>query len=447
MEEGPNPIELMRSRQFVLLLIVAAVVGLIASAAAFLFLEAIHQITEGLYDDLPDALGFDSTPDWWSLPVLVAASFVVAWAIERLPGTGGHIPVHGLSTEPIEPKELPGVIVAAIAGIGFGIVLGPEAPLIAIGGGIGLMVVRRMAREAPDAIGTLMATCGLFAAISFLFGSPVIAAVLIIEAAGLDKNRLTLVLIPGLLAAGIGSLVSTGIDSWTGVDTKDFALTPLQLDAFPRPTFVDFLWTAPLAAVVAVLVLGVVAIGKRVERPALGKPFLVLPAVAVATSLLAIVFDLTTGKGPEQVLFSGESALPSLVSDGAGWSVGALLLLIGCKAIAYGLALGSYRGGPVFPALFVGTAAGLLAAKLPGFDLTAAIAVGMGAATVAVLRLPLSSVVLAVLLTSTAGLGANALIIVGVVVSFLVVTLLSPPQEDPPPAEASPAPQPAPATG
>jgi len=49
----------------------------------------------------------------------------------------------------------------------------------------------------------------------------------------------------------------------------------------------------------------------------------------------------------------------------------------------------------------------------------------MGAATAAILRLPLSAVVLATLLTVEAGTGQEPLIIVGVVVAYLVTLLLS----------------------
>ena len=69
------------------------------------------------------------------------------------------------------------------------------------------------------------------------------------------------------------------------------------------------------------------------------------------------------------------------------------MLLLVFKGLAWGLSLGSFRGGPTFPALFLGAAAGILASHLPGFDLTGAIGVGMGAGTVSVLRLPLSAVV------------------------------------------------------
>jgi hypothetical protein len=77
--------------------------------------------------------------------------------------------------------------------------------------------------------------------------------------------------------------------------------------------------------------------------------------------------------------------------------------------------------------VFLGAAGGILASHLPGFALTPAIAVGIGAATVAVLRLPLSAIVLATLLTVHAGTGDEPLIIVGVVVSFIVTLGVSAP--------------------
>ncbi len=75
--------------------------------------------------------------------------------------------------------------------------------------------------------------------------------------------------------------------------------------------------------------------------------------------------------------------------------------------------------------MFLGSAAGLMAAQLPGFEATPAVAVGIGAAVVAVLRLPLSAVVLALLLTSKGGLATGPLIIVGVVVAYLTTMALT----------------------
>ena len=66
------------------------------------------------------------------------------------------------------------------------------------------------------------------------------------------------------------------------------------------------------------------------------------------------------------MLFSGQSALGPLITNSASYTVGALLLLIACKGLACGVSLSSFRGGPTFPALFIGAAGGIALSHLPG---------------------------------------------------------------------------------
>lgn len=417
---APDPLSIMRSRRFLGLLVLAALVGVAASAIAWGFLELVHHMRQWVFTDIPREIGFDSAPLWWSLPVLGIAGVVTAFAIVRLPGHGGHVPAEGLNPAPTQPIELPGVILAAVASIGLGLVLGPEAPLIAMGGGLGILAARLLRGDTPPEVSEVLAAAATFAALAFLFGSPIIAAVILIEAAGLGGTRLPLVLVPGLMASGIGSLVWIGMGSWTGLSTADISISPLELPAYARPDIADFGWTILLAAAVAVVTFAIFRLARETQRLATWRPFLVLPAVGLAVSGLAIAFSETADKGVGEVLFSGEDAIGPLVSNPAAWSLSALALLIAFKGLAYGLSLGSFRGGPVFPAMFLGAAAGMMAAQLPGFDLTPAIAVGIGAAVASVLRLPLSAAVLAVLLTVSAGAGAGPLIIVGVVVAYLI---------------------------
>jgi hypothetical protein len=280
-------------------------------------------------------------------------------------------------------------------------------------------------REVPPQALVLVAAAGSFAALSFIFTSPLIAAVILIEAIGIGGPRLTLVLLPGLLAAGIGSLVSIGMGSWTGLSTSSYALGPLSLPHFARPDIAQFGWAIALAIVIALTTVIIVRGGRATERVVAPRVFLLLPIVGLIVGGLAIAFSQSSGKGVNEVLFSGQSALPGLVDNAGTWSLSALTLLILFKGLAYALSLGSFRGGPTFPALFLGAAAGIMAGHLPGLSITPAVAVGMGAAFVAVLKLPLSAVVVATLLTSKAGPGAEPLIIVGVVVAYVVTTLLS----------------------
>ena len=121
------------SKAYVGLLVVVALIGVVVSIAAWCFEGS--QIQQELYVHLPHAVGYQNgPPKWWSLPVLAVGALIVAVAITRLPGDGGHIPAKGLSAGgPSGPEIVPGVLLAGLATIGFGLVLGPEAPLIVLG--------------------------------------------------------------------------------------------------------------------------------------------------------------------------------------------------------------------------------------------------------------------------------------------------------------------------
>jgi H+/Cl- antiporter ClcA len=116
--------------------------------------------------------------------------------------------------------------------------------------------------------------------------------------------------------------------------------------------------------------------------------------------------------------------LPALVSSPRSWSISALLLLLAFKGAAYGLSLGSFKGGPTFPAVFLGATIGVLVGPLPGLGTTAGIAIGMTAATTAVLRLPVTSIVLVVLLLGPEGASQLPVILLAAAVSMVTAVVL-----------------------
>jgi H+/Cl- antiporter ClcA len=426
-DAAPSPADvgsLIRSKDYRRLLILSAVVGLLVSLAAWCFLTVIPWIQDSVFQDLPSALGFDTAPWWWPLPVLAVAGVITAFAIVRLPGRGGSVPAEGLASGGTRPIDLPGILLAALATLGLGLVLGPSSPLIALGAGLGILVVRRVNKDAPEQVQMVMSAAGAIAALSMVFGSPVIAAVILIEAAGLGGPTLSLILLPGLLAAGIGSLVYLGLGYLTGLSTSAYALNPLTLPAISHLTLADFGWTIVVAVLAAVVTFIAVEVGRRVQRMVVKRPFVLIPIAGLVVASLAIAFSQITDQPAYAVLFSGSRGLNPVVDQAAALSVATIAWLLLFKGLAWGISLGSFRGGPVFPAIFVGTVGGLLAAHLPGFSEGAAVATVMGATVASMLRLPLSSVVIALIFTSSAGLAVSPLIIVAVVIAYLTVDQL-----------------------
>jgi H+/Cl- antiporter ClcA len=438
---APDPAAILRSKNFVVVLVFAAVVGVIVSLISWGFLELVHQVQVWVFTDLPSGLGFDSTPSWWGMPVCTLAGLPVAFAIAKLPGRGGHVPANGLHPGSTPPNELPGVVLAALATLGLGLVLGPEAPLLAIGSGVAVWCVQHAKKDAPPTLVLVIGAAGAFAAISVIFGSPLVGAVIIIEATGLGGATLPLILIPGLIAAGIGSLVFLGMADWSGLPTAAYSIPPLHLPALGTPTLAEIAWAIALGLAAALLTAPIRTIGVRVAAFVAKRPIVVVPAAGLVVGVLAFTFAQVTDQPANAVLFSGQDALTGLMNGATTLSIGTLLMLILCKGLAWGASLGSFRGGPTFPAMFIGAAGGIAAAHLPGLSVPAAVPVAMGAMIVAFLRLPLSAIVIATALNISAGHGVDPLIIVGVVTAYLATLALEGRLgAEPEPATAAPEP-------
>jgi chloride channel protein, CIC family len=304
-----------------------------------------------------------------------------------------------------------------LAGLALGAVIGPEAPLIAIGGGLAAGIIRSVKKDLPEQSIRVVAASGSFSAISTLLGSPLSGAFLLMEASGLSGPMLGLVLVPGLLAAGIGSLIFLGFDAWTGHGT--FSLAIPNLPHIGHPTGAEFGW-AIVIGIAAVILGGLIRWLALYLKPLVEPRIVVLcPVVGLAVGGLAVAYAEGSGKSSSDVLFSGQTALPAIVANSATYSVGALLLLIACKGLAYGSSLSAFRGGPIFPAMFIGGAGGVLMSHLPGLPEVAAVAMGIGAMTTAMLGLPLTAVLVTTLILGSAGINVMPLTIVAVVVTYV----------------------------
>jgi H+/Cl- antiporter ClcA len=419
-----DPLAVLHSRRYLGLLFIAAVLGVPISAAAYYFLWAINQGHLWLFETLPTALGFDTVPSWWPLPLLAVGGLIAGAAIEYLPGGGGHSPLDGFHAgAPPTVAELAGILLAALASLCFGAVVGPEGPLIALGSGLAAVALRLIAPDASDRAVIVVGAAGAFAAIAFLLGSPMVGAFLMLEAVGLAGPKSRVVMIPGLLCSGIGFLIAVGLNSWTGLGRASLAIAGVP--DFAHLDGVEFLWAIAFGAGAAVLGSLIRRLGVLVRPHIERRPTLTTPLAGLLLAAMAVVYCQITGGPTSDILFSGEASLPTLVQRAGTYTVGTLALLIVCKSLAYGISLGSFRGGPVFPAIFIGGAAGVLFSHFPGLPVIAGVAMGMGAMAAVMLRMPMTAVLLASLLLGQEGITAMPLVIVAVVVAYVATAWLA----------------------
>ena len=415
-----------RSRGYLALLVIAGLLGLPFGIVALAFIGLIHEGEKLVFTTFPEWLGQSAPPLWLLLLAPLVGGVLTGLAVHYLPGHGGHSPmVNPGGGEPIGVSAVPSVVLAALAGLSFGVVLGPEAPLIGMASGLGAWIASLLRKgDAPTA--QLISLTAVFAMVAALFGGPIVAAVFIIETVALGGAGLTVAILPALTAAGTGYLAYTGFGSWSGIEAPVLAVPDLPADG--PLTAGSFISAIVLGAAAGLLCTAVRKVGSFTLRLTGDRhPLLTTGAVGLLIGACAVSYEVITGAPGTDVLFSGQSALPTLAANGFTAATGTLLALLLLKSLAYGVALGGgFRGGPIFPALFLGTLLGVLAVNLlPGLPPLAGFAAGMAAGTAGMLRLPLSALVLVTVIVGPANAEVLPPVVVALVVAVVVATRLN----------------------
>lgn len=387
----------------------SVVIGIVAALLASLFLWLVEEAQHLVFTEVPHVWGMTHAPWWWAGILLIVAAGIV-WLARKMPGATGKGPLTGFHfDDPI--SMVPSVILAAFASLVAGVALGPEAPLIVVGTAVaGLLTMKR----APEVRRAMMFIGGA-AAISAVFGNPFITGFMILEFVALGLAPAVLIL-PVFAALASSYLVSIGIWSIPGVGVHSLSVPGLP--AYPNIEPGDL-----IAALVVALVAGVVALlarggGLFVDRLAQKWSTPVLFAAAIVTMVMLLIGE-AFGIAPDQILFSGNGGMATLVTQ---TSVGIVVVILVAKAIAYAVALGGgFRGGPIFPVTFLGVAVAVLAHLiLPDVSVSALAAAGIAGSAGAFLKLPATSAMLGALLIAGAGAAIAPFAIFGAVVGFAV---------------------------
>ena len=398
------------------LVALGAVVGIPAALAAALFLALVHDIEQWLWHDLPEALGHSGPPWYLVIGLPAVGGVIVALVRLLLPGDGGHRPLDGLAMGATPLTYGPGIALAGLGTLSFGAVLGPEGPLIALGSVVGMsMTLFYRANQREQRV---LATAGSFSAISALFGGPLVGGLLMVEGGLAMGTALLPVILPGFVASAVGYLIFIGLGDWGGLEAPGLVVPNL-------PPY-NGTHLADLLVAIAVGILGalVVVVSRRLAGPLDARARwradvpLLLVGGGLAIGLLAQTAEWL-GADSQDVLFSGQASVPALVASD---STKIILILFVAKAIAYAVSLGcGFRGGPVFPAIFLGIALATFASVWFGVSPTLAVAVGAAAGTAAVTRLLVTSSLFATLLVGPQGTDAVPAAVLAACTAWLVI--------------------------
>jgi len=352
----------------------ALVIGVLASLLLLLVEGAADRLQHVLWQNLPDALGVGRYSVLWMMVMLTMTGVLVGLVVWKAPGHAGPDPATmGLDARVLPPVVLPGLLVATALMLAGGPSLGPENPIIAVNVAVVFWLGHRFRPTAPGAVWVMLAEA---ATIGALFGTPVAAALLISEAlAGRGtKGPLWDSVFTPLVAAAAGAMTTTLVAD----PSFDMHLPP-----FGQPGWADLLAATVVASAGALLgMCGVYAfpyVHGAFAR--LRHPMLILPAGGVVLGLLAAV-------GGHLTLFKGLDEVAELAQHPDNWSAGEFVGMAVVKLAALLVASScGFRGGRIFPGVFVGAALGLGAhALLPAVHPALGVAMGVLGMLLAVTR-------------------------------------------------------------
>ena len=334
-----------RARTMLLLSIPAVIIGIASSLVLIVTMKVASVLQNILWSVLPLSLGLNAGGHLWTIAILTLTGIAVGLVIRFSPGHAGPDPAaESLVGAPVSTSALPGLIAALILGLAGGVSLGPEHPIMVVNIALAVAIGSRLFPRVSSLDWTILAASGTIGA---LFGTPVAAALIFSQTLnGSNDVPLWDHLFAPLLAAAAGAL------------TTSLFFNPhfsLPIPHYPQMRLVD-IFSGAVVALIAIAV-GMVAVWclprLHTLMHRLKSPVLTLGIGGLLLGILGTV-------GGHITLFKGLDEMQQMAFSQT-LTGGDFMLIALVKLAALVLAAASgFRGGRIFPAVFVGAALGLM---------------------------------------------------------------------------------------
>ncbi|HBC8645006.1 TPA: ion channel protein [Citrobacter koseri] len=334
-----------RARTMLLLSLPALIIGIASSLVLIAVMKVASVLQRLLWEQIPIGLGIAHDSPVWIIGILTFTGIMVGLVIRYSPGHAGPDPAtEPLIGAPMSPVALPGLLIALILGLAGGVSLGPEHPIMAVNIALAVAIGARLFPRIGALDWTILASAGTIGA---LFGTPVAAALIFSQTLNSsDDTPLWDRLFAPLMAAASGSL------------TTSLFFHPhfsLPIAHYTQMRLSDIFSGAVVAAIA--IAAGMVAVWclprlhTLVHR--LKNPVLILGIGGFMLGILGVL-------GGPLTLFKGLDEMQQLAfSQTLGATDYFMLAIVKLGALVIAAACG-FRGGRIFPAVFVGVALGLM---------------------------------------------------------------------------------------
>ncbi|EAB1452420.1 ion channel protein [Escherichia albertii] len=334
-----------RARTMLLLSLPAVAVGIASSLILIAVMKIASILQNLLWQRLPDSLGIPLDSSLLIIGILTLTGGAVGLVIRFSQGHAGPDPAcEPLIGTLIPPSALPGLIVALILGLAGGVSLGPEHPIMTVNIALAVAIGVRLMPRVNTMEWTILASAGTIGA---LFGTPVAAALIFSQTLnGNNEVPLWDRLFAPLMAAAAGALT-------TGLFFHPHFSLPIA--HYGQMQITDILSGAIVAAIA--IAAGMIAVWclprLHTMMHRLKNPVLMLGLGGFLLGILGVI-------GGPVSLFKGLDEMQQMTMNQA-FSTSDFFLLAVIKLAALVVAAASgFRGGRIFPAVFVGVALGLM---------------------------------------------------------------------------------------
>lgn len=334
-----------RARTMLLLSIPAVIIGIASSLVLIVTMKIAAILQHVIWSSVPLSLGIEASGQVWTIAVLTLTGIAVGLVVRFSPGHAGPDPAtESLIGAPISTGALPGLVAALVLGLAGGVSLGPEHPIMVMNIALAVAIGSRLFPRVSSLDWTILAASGTIGA---LFGTPVAAALIFSQTLN-SSNDVPLWdrLFAPLLAAAAGAL------------TTDLFFHPhfsLPIPVYPQMHFVDII-SGAIVTLIAIAV-GMVAVWCLPRLHALMNR---LKNPVLTLGLGGLLLGILGAAGGHITLFKGLEEMQQIALSQT-LTAGDFLLIALVKLAALVIAAASgFRGGRIFPAVFVGVALGFM---------------------------------------------------------------------------------------